>query len=120
MIFPFETFISTWTNPKLTSTADPVKVPLLDLAVGVGVGVGVAVLFGAGVFFPVAALVGAGLALCVGAADFEAAGFLTAAELPVPTPSPDADAPSCGGVTARTAPKPPAVPAAINRNLFNF
>ena len=67
-----------------------------------------------------AVLVGVGFAVLLGVAVFVGVAALDATGLPALIPNPDADAPSWGGVTVSTAPRPPAVPAAINRNLFNF
>ena len=46
------------------------------------------------------------------------AGVSAVVRVPISKPRPRSVAPSCGGVTERTAPNPPTVPAAISRKRF--
>jgi hypothetical protein len=131
VILPFATVIFTWTIPYPTSTALPVKVPLTALLAGaavVGAAAGVVAVvvdFEVCVAAAFALFVGVDVgfafvvatALVVGALD--AVGASTGAGIAAPTePLAEEVAEICGGVIARTAPRPPTVPPAINNERF--
>jgi hypothetical protein len=100
------TVIFTWTVPYPTSTALPVKAPVTFLLVVVAGGA-------TGVGFELAVALLVGFALCIGV--LAALGAFVALGILVPglTPTVEVDE-ICGGVIAKTAPRPPTVPPAIN------
>jgi hypothetical protein len=100
------TVIFTWTVPYPTSTALPVKVPLMLLFAVVAGGA-------AGVGFELAVALLVAFVLCFGV--LAALGVLVAEGILAPGISLTVKVEEiCGGVIARTTPRPLAVPPAIN------
>jgi hypothetical protein len=100
------TVIFTWTVPYPTSTALPVKVPLMLLFAVVAGGA-------TGVGFELAVALLVAFVLCIGV--LAALGVLVAVGILAPGISPTVEVEEiCGGVIARTTPRPLTVPPAIN------